>query len=407
MSGRARRVLLFSPFFYPEPIATGRYNAALARALTERGCEVRVICSHPLHPDWRPTTVDANLRDVDCKRGGAWVRYPRSQFGRRFFLEIWYAFHATKWSWRLRHDVDLALAVFPPMLFSLVVVPILKRGSVPVVGIVHDLQSVYLQRRRFTGRLLGGAASALEGHALSVCNHLYFLSRQMQEWARRRWRLTADRCDIAYPFVTVDSADGVDERLSELLPDNFLHVVYSGALGEKHEPDRVMAFFERLAAERSDIRCHIFSRGAEFDRIKQKSLVDVGIRTKLHDLVPAQELPALYARSTVHVIPQASGTEQASLPSKLPNILASGVPAFVICDDGSEAGELAVASGIGCAVHDWSVDGLCERMLRFIDDQAGTTHAERRKRVALFVDQNFSLDRFVDRICGAADGYRS
>jgi hypothetical protein len=51
------RLLLLSPFFFPEPISTGRYNTFLVQALVDKGVHVDVICFHPLYPNWRPAAA--------------------------------------------------------------------------------------------------------------------------------------------------------------------------------------------------------------------------------------------------------------------------------------------------------------------------------------------------------------
>ena len=55
-----------------------------------------------------------------------------------------------------------------------------------------------------------------------------------------------------------------------------------------------------------------------------------------HDLVENDDHGELLVRSDVQFIPQASGTSKGSLPSKLPNILASGTKLLTITDKNSE-----------------------------------------------------------------------
>ena len=47
MMSSKMKILILSPFFFPEPISTGKFNTALAKALRDKGMEVTVICSHP------------------------------------------------------------------------------------------------------------------------------------------------------------------------------------------------------------------------------------------------------------------------------------------------------------------------------------------------------------------------
>ena len=48
----------------------------------------------------------------------------------------------------------------------------------------------------------------------------------------------------------------------------------------------------------------------------------------------------LYTRSSIQIVPQAPNTSKGSLPSKLPNILASGTKILVITDKNSELEKL-------------------------------------------------------------------
>ena len=53
--------LILSPFFYPEPISTGKYNTVLAQGLVARGQDVVVLASHPLYPKWQPEVSSTTL----------------------------------------------------------------------------------------------------------------------------------------------------------------------------------------------------------------------------------------------------------------------------------------------------------------------------------------------------------
>src|ERR1700716_3087177 len=91
---QGRNILLLSPFFWPEPISTGKYNSLLAQALTRRGSNVSAVCSHPMYPSWRPMRCDDKLPGITCHRGGLLLRYPKKIWARRMVLELWFTFHA-------------------------------------------------------------------------------------------------------------------------------------------------------------------------------------------------------------------------------------------------------------------------------------------------------------------------
>ena len=47
-----KNILIISPFFFPEPISTGKYNTELALALRDKGHNVTFLCFHPFYPNW-------------------------------------------------------------------------------------------------------------------------------------------------------------------------------------------------------------------------------------------------------------------------------------------------------------------------------------------------------------------
>ena len=114
-------ILLISPFFYPEPISTGKYNTDLVKELVKFGAKVTVICSHPIYPEWKVNFTTKTLTGVEIIRGGGYVRYPSNNLLRRFLLELWFAFFVFRNIIKLRKKIDVIIPVFPPSLsFTLI-----------------------------------------------------------------------------------------------------------------------------------------------------------------------------------------------------------------------------------------------------------------------------------------------
>ena len=83
-----KKVLIVSPFFSPELISTGKYNTDLAIQIQKQNCQVKVLCSHPLYPDWKPQKSNQMIKGIEIKRGGSWLRYPKNNILRRLLLEF-------------------------------------------------------------------------------------------------------------------------------------------------------------------------------------------------------------------------------------------------------------------------------------------------------------------------------
>ena len=118
--------------------------------------------------------------------------------------------------------------------------------------------------------------------------------------------------------------------------------------------------------------------------------------------MPVAQLVELYARSDVQIIPQALNTSEGSLPSKLPNLLAAGVPVFVICESGSELGELVNEAEAGVVAHTWDMAELVGKFKSYRDNLAAESKHDRRLRLQAFVKSKFSINSVVDSVLAAA-----
>lgn len=386
-------VLIFSPFFHPEAISTGRYNTVLAQELVAAGASVEVFASHPLYPGWRPVRSADQVTGVQIHRGGAWMRYPMQQTVRRVLLECWYSVFVA-WSLLIRRpQADRIVLVFPPMLLAFVVRRMFSSG-VPIIGIVHDLQGV-MARSAWVRRL----ARWLEKRAFGVCDRLVFLSQSMQSRAHADYQLETVRSAVHYPFLTLSDCRATGNELAGLMPEGLTHVVYSGALGEKQEPDRLLSLMCALAGRGTGLRCHIFSAGPHFERLRAVAS-SMNSEVAFHPLVQERQLGELYSRSALQIIPQASGTGDGAIPSKLPNLIAAGVPVFMICDADSEAAFLLEQAGnaAGCRVDAYEGPETVARFDAFLAQVQVQAREERIRCLQPFVERAFGTSGIVDYI---------
>lgn len=349
----AAEYVIVSPFFHPEPISTGKYNAAVAAALAARGHDVTVICSYPIYPDWQPCDVSEELPGVTAFRGGRALRYPAKPVLRRALLELWFSFHVAR-NLRKAWRGGTIVAVMPPSLFMLALTWIAGRNA-RVIGVVHDLQDVYADRKpSLAGRILGAGIRWVEGKAFHSCERLVFLSETMRQRCLETHQLDPARSSVQYPFVSPDL--GMDEQdasaVDHLFDPGRKAIVYSGALGEKQAPDKLVTLIIAILNQHPDWQARIFSQGPIFDRLKA---IYAHERLAFLPLVPPEHLPALLRRSDVQVIPQESGTSEGSLPSKLPNLIASGTRILCITDAGSELTHVLAAYDAARVATSWDV----------------------------------------------------
>jgi len=121
-------------------------------------------------------------------------------------------------------------------------------------------------------------------------------------------------------------------------------------------------------------------------------------RLLFHDLVSEEELYELYMRSDLQIVPEAKGTAQGAIPSKLPNLIKAGVAIFAICEAESDIAKILKHSGIGCSIHSWKIEEILPALSYFIDVSAQKSHKYRQQMTKDFVGRNFSIDRVVREI---------
>lgn len=390
MTSKKDHAIILSPFFFPEPISTGKYNGLLAEGLVKAGVHVTAVCSYPIYPDWVPQANPADMPGVSSLRGGGSIKYPSKPILRRAVLEPWFAYHCVRQLKKIGKSASSVIAVFPPSLFMLLV-PHLVRQNTKLIGIVHDLQGVYAGRKSgLFGRLLQRGITWVERRAFQACDHLIFLSETMRQVTIKEYGVDLKKTSVHYPFVTIPKqSDGDQAELNAHFDAGLKSIVYSGALGEKQAPEKLAKLFIAILDKHPDWQARIFSQGPIFDSLQATYQHP---RLKYSPLVDARLLPALLARSDIQVVPQDVGTSDGSLPSKLPNIIAAGTKLLCITDPASELENLVNTYPAGKACTDWSLDAC----MNAFEELAQLSQPDLSQSEVLL--RQFTLEGLVDRI---------
>jgi glycosyltransferase involved in cell wall biosynthesis len=366
---------MLSPFFYPEPISTGRYNSFLAMALAQKGNSVDVICFHPIYPDWHPTHCENELPGVNILRGGEWIRFPKKIILRRAVLELGFLLHFLRYINRIKTYTHI-VAVLPPMLF-LPLLRLVADPNIKITAIVHDLQGIMagvdLNKK---SSILLGIIRILERLVLGCCHKVIALSSSMASFITKSYKIPSSKITICWPFVSVESQNS-PSQLDYLFAKGKKHVVYAGALGKKQNPQGLLSFFLELINRRSDVICHLFSAGPIFETY-QRLYKTANKRLKFHNLVPDKDLFELYQRSHIQVIPEQIGFSDGAIPSKLPNLLASGAPVLYIGQKNSDVRYIIEKANAGMCSDSWDPKKLCVIIECVLVESASRSHKERR-----------------------------
>lgn len=386
-----KNILLISPFFYPELISTGKFNSDMVIALRDQGHHVKVLCFHPFYPKWKTEISEEKIDNIDIIRGGRNNIYTQKNTVRRFILELSFAIFVFRKIVKHQKKIDIIIPVFPPSLAFYTVLPFLRKG-IKKVGIIHDLQEVYSKNKKgILYKWIGKIIHHIEKKGFRDCDKLIFLSEEMKNVAKESYQLNTSKLKVQYPFVTINVTEKeVQNALEEILPNDIKHIVYSGALGEKQNPKELYNVFNYCSEKLPKLRFHVFSQGSRFDELK---INNENAKIKFHDLVAKENIEELYQRSFIQFIPQSPGTSKGSLPSKLPNLLASKCNIICITDSGSEIDRLFKNHQIQKALTSWNEELILNSIEEFLLEK--TPNYIKQNKIS---DELFHINSMINSI---------
>ena len=382
-----QNILIISPFFFPEPISTGKFNTDFALALKNNGHNVTMLCFHPFYPEWKIKESNEQLNGIKIIRGGKYLFFSKKTIVRRLVLELSFVFFILRKIIKHQKNKDIIIPIFPPSFAFLSILPFLNR-NLKKVGMVHDLQEVYsIGKKGVVNKIVRYFIHKIEKKCYNSCNKLIFLSKEMKDQAKELYGLAENKLEVQYPFITVKG--NITNDLGHLFDKNKKHVVYSGALGEKQNPEKLLNFFQEASLEIENVMFHVFSKGEEFNKLVE---LNKNVNICFHDLVKKENLEELYQKSDIQIVPQKEGTSKGSLPSKLPNLLASNCKIFLITDSNSELQKLFNDNNLDSVVSTWDTKELIKSLKSLLEKPVDF---EYQKTIA---KKFFTIDKMIQKV---------
>ncbi|PWG05596.1 glycosyltransferase [Polaribacter aquimarinus] len=384
---RKKNILIISPFFYPEPISTGKFNTDFATALSRNGHCVTILCYHPFYPNWKIKKSNDTIKGIKIIRGGNFLSFTKKSLIRRIILEFSFTFFILRKIAKYQKGVDIVIPVFPPSFAFFTVLPFLNK-SIRKTGLVHDLQEIYSENQTgFINKIVHYFIHIIEKKCYRNCDKLIFLSKEMKDKAKHLYDLTEEKLEVQYPFITIK--DKITEDISALFNKNRKSIVYSGALGEKQNPEKLLLFFNEASKKINNLDFYFFSNGEEIKKLKK---INNNPKIFFHSLVKRENLEELYKRSDVQIVPQKEGTSAGSLPSKLPNLLASDCKVFLITDKNSELHKLFKKHKLDFVTTSWNITDMVFKLQEILEKDIDFKH---QKKIAKKI---FTIEEMVNKV---------
>lgn len=399
---RERRIWVVSELYYPEDTSTGYYLTRIAEGLAERGDPpVHVLCGRPSYASRGVETARTETHHgVAIRRcwGTTWNKnHLLPRIVNLITLSLSMFFHA---GWRFRRG-DRVLVVTNPPLLPFVISWACRLKGADCALLIHDVYpdaligAGLLKPTSLFTKILDRAVRGL----YRTVDTIVVLGRDMRDLVLGKLKSEEPSVRIIPNWADTDLIQprtGENRILRKLGLSKKFVVQYSGNMGRSHNLEAVALCAERLE-DRRDIHFLIAGSGAKKpwleQTVKEKKLDNVTIIDRL----PREELPELLTAGDVALIPFVRGMAGVSVPSRLYNMLAAGMPIIALVDENSEVAKVIDEEQAGRVVPPDDVDSLERAILELAASPETRTEMGRRARRA--AETKYQYATILDAYC--------
>jgi colanic acid biosynthesis glycosyl transferase WcaI len=399
MAERPLRVLIISNHYPPDVNPSGKLMHQLALGLRGRGHTVDVLTTFPHYQSFRTEPgyrgkVFARER-VDGGRVTRLWAFASGQKQRMLHrLANYVSFNALASIAgplsRTRYDVVIANSgsFFTGMTGWLI--RLLRRTP-----FIYNVQDIYPDVPVRAGQLRNSTAirglEKIEQFMYARAAHITVISNEQRSVLMRKG-VAGSKVTVIPNFVDTSfirplpKNNEVSRRLG--LHDAFV-VAHAGNLGYAYDFESMLRAAAALQAE-PDIQFLIIGEGV----LRESLAAEVAARglsnVRMLPFQPEADLPWLRAALDVQLSLYARGAVQSSLPSKIYEIMASGRPAVVSAEDGSDLFNLVTAAGCGICIEPENAEQLTQAIRTLHHDRTlGEQLGQRGRDV---VERSFSRE---------------
>lgn len=369
------KILIYSMHFWPEPTGIGKYSGDMAFWCSQRGHEVRVICSSPWYPHWKVQKPYSGAEfkfeianGVGIYRCPIWVPKKPSGLTRILCLgsfalsSVVASFRALVWR------PDVVFSVEPPF-FCLPSALLIARATGAKAWLhIQDFEvDAALQLGLFRLPGIGPLLRWIETFLFRRFDRCSTISEKMLELLKQR-NGKPERCVLFRNWVDLHAIRPVSEpssfrKILALEPEQKV-ALYSGNMGEKQGLE-IIIDAARILQARKDLVFVLCGNGAAADRIRALGSELSNIRWL--PVQPVEQLNSLLNLADIHLLPQRADAADLVMPSKLTGMLASGRPMVATATAGTQIHD--VVSECGLTVEPGHSNDFADALLQLSDDK--------------------------------------
>jgi len=394
------KILLLNQCFYPDIVATAQQLTEAARGLAERGHEVTVISSRhgyddprlrfPRRERWKEIEI-VRLRSISLGKTRAWKR--ALNFA-SFTLACGLRLAVTR-----RHDAVVALTS-PPLISWLASMFTRIKGGHLVFWVMdlnpdEAIAAGWLKADSVTAKLL----NTLLKSSMSRADRIVVLDRFMKERIVAKG-IPEEKIAVIPPAsdesVHYDKQGREEFRTAHNLCGKFV-VMHAGNHSPCHSLDTLLEGAMELQ-ERDDIVFCFVGGGSELCKVRSYARAQQLENIYCLPYQPQAKLAGLLSATDLHVVVMGEAFRGIVHPSKIYNILATGLPFLYIGPDESHMGDIIARIGNnGLAMH--ATKGDVSSVVRQILNSADSVRSEVAPERTILA-QDFSRSTLLPRLIG-------
>jgi colanic acid biosynthesis glycosyl transferase WcaI len=343
---RLGKVFVVSEIFFPDSTSTGYYLTEIARVLTKE-YSVTAICSRP---------PDGNGQEGSERHDGiSIIRVGRMSKGgvsltNRLVSAGWRSMAiGVQLLASCKRDDVLIVVTNPPILpYVVALVSMIRRCK--MVLLVHD---VYPQAAAAAGLLRADSFvyrlwEAIQRRLYRAAHQIIVLGRDMQELVMSQGILSGQKIKIICHWAEFRAVGASRKKRFDFgRADRVFTLLYAGNLGRTHDKKMLLEVIE-LGRSALNVRFHfaVSESAAALLRseISDRHLENVSVSVLHRERCMQGETLALGDAS---LITFKKGMTGVSVPSRMYNAMAAGLPLIAAADEESELGRIISEEGVG------------------------------------------------------------
>lgn len=356
------RLWVISELYYPEETSTGYFLTKIAEGLADR-FDVQVVCSRPTYSErhvavaWREDRRGTTIHRMRS------TRFDKDSAVGRVMNLISFTLVAFAFCLIRIFPGDRVLIVTNPPVLPPLIGMVARWRRARGILLVHD---VYPEVLVATGHArAGGVVDRLLARITRWTYRLYadvvVLGRDMEDVARPKVAGTRTRLHVIPNWGDADEIVPIPRDTNPFRHDHDLDhravVQFSGNLGRTHDVESVLDAAAALTAETGLVFCFV-GYGGKSALINRRRGEGGLSNTRFLPRQPRAMLGPMLASADAAVIAFVDHMYGVSVPSRMYNIMAAGVPIIAMAHPGSELARVVAEEDCGWVIGAADTQGL-------------------------------------------------